>query len=322
MVMPISSAKWLVEGGLLASIVVVVAWIDIGGAVVDKILAVPLAFFVIRHGVRRGLVLLGAVAMASVGLFSAKWAIFFMLDDALVATALGLCFRHGVSVIKSVAVTSAVAFVLEVLLIVGMALVVELDLVQIADGCHDGFAAFHMELGRMLGSDLSEAEMAARGDRFGQQVLWEMPGVLLVWAIYRVTLNVMALRFVMQHLRMVVPVFRSFDQWRFPIWVLVVYAVSLVGRFADCGEWTMIVDVVGSNVNMVMGQALVVQAVSLLYYLSKHGYPALSKVWLPAALASYFVPLADVPLMFIGGADMIFDHRRVLARRRGDGERV
>ena len=131
-------ARPVVEGGLLAASLAVIAFFSMYIPYANLVWPLPIALVSARHGVRYG-VMTAVVSALVVGLLvHIMTGLFLFLSGGLVGVVLGECLRRGISAGKTVSVSTVLAF-LSNLLTIGLAMVImQIDLAQMNAEMQDG----------------------------------------------------------------------------------------------------------------------------------------------------------------------------------------
>lgn len=302
-------ARGVVEGGLLAASLAVIAFLSMYIPYANLVWPLPIALISARHGTRYG-VMTAAVGALVVGLMvHIMTGLFLFLSGGLVGVALGECLRRGISAGKTVSVATVLAF-LSNLLTIGLAMIVmQVDLAQM----HEEISAVIMqtvsEVGQMMSGDEAERQqMEAMGAEMVRTYMLLIPSGLAICGLVAAVLNFVLARSVMVRLGMPTVRFSPFEMWRFPSWVLYLFVLSLVGVYWG-NKWQHDeLIMLSANVQLITSFVLFMQGISLLRYIANRN-AFIKKIWWILVAIALFSQFFTIMLVTLGGIDMLMNYR-------------
>ena len=307
-------ARPVVEGGLLAASLAVIAFFSMYIPYANLVWPLPIALVSARHGVRYG-VMTAVVSALVIGLLvHIMTGLFLFLSGGLVGVVLGECLRRGISAGKTVSVSTVLAF-LSNLLTIGLAMVImQIDLAQMNAEMQDGIMQWVNMIGAMSDDETVRSQIEMLGQWLVQLYMLLMPSILLVCGLVTAVLNFVLARTVMVRLGMETVCFSPFEMWRFPSWTLYLFVLSLVGVYWG-NKWADEMMVMASgNVQLITSFVLFVQGASLLRYIANRNM-FVKKIWWILIVIALFSQFFTIMLVVLGGIDMLMNYRNFLEKQ-------
>lgn len=304
-------AKPMMEGGLLAALLVVIAVASIYIPFANIIWSLPIALIGARHGVRYS-VLTAAVGtiviMLSVHVLQG---LFLLLGGGLTGIVLGMCLHRRMSGAKTVWLTM-LASGLSLLALVGATMVMmQLDAMQFVSEMQSMILEATRELSQsMAGSDAERAEILALGEEMARMYVQLLPTGFVLYALLCTGMNLMLACAVMRRMQMEVPHYTPFAMWRLPGWVLYLFVLSLVGNYWGHKWLSDAMVVVAQNVQMLTLAALFMQGVAVLYYV-KCQNTFVRRIWWVLVLLGIISPVFEIAFVVLGGIDILVNYRKI-----------
>lgn len=304
-------AKPMLEGGLLAGLLVVIAVASIYIPFANIVWSLPIALIGARHGVRYSMLtaIVGTIVITlSVHILQGM---FLFLGGGLTGIVLGECLYRRMSGAKTVLLTM-IASGLSLLALVGATMVMmQLDAVQFIGEMQSMILEAMREVSQsMAGSDAERAEMLALGEEMEKLYVQLLPTGFVLYALLCTVVNLMLACAVMRRMQMKIPQYTPFAMWRLPGWVLYLFVLALVGNYWGHRWLSDAMVAVAQNVQILTLVALFMQGVAVLYYV-KCQNTFVRRIWWILVLLGIISPVFEIAFVVLGGIDILVNYRKI-----------
>lgn len=320
----------LVEGAMLAALLVVLYVLDLYTRVLVYVFPVPVAILVVRHDVRTGILATVAASLAVSGIVGAAAGVSLAVWVGLIGVTLGYCLANGfrpfptlaltsIAVLLAMLATFAAGFVLGDISYQEIARNVTQAVTQARESTLD-----RLEMLRLPQKDI-EAGMA-QFDAMVEMLKLTFPVAILGSAIVISAIAHSVSRWALAKLGYKVPAVPRFSRWRITwpwAWGFILGALlALLGGQLNSREMLFL----GSNLVTFFFYLFIVQGLAVAwFYIEKYNLGRAGK-W-AVVLLLLVVPFASPAISYLGLFDSWFDFRKVESRpqrpdmRRGGGTR-
>lgn len=313
-----ASTGQLVEGGILASITVILTlielYIPVIGLFITFVRAIPLMLLVIRHGLKLGVI--GAcVASVLVGMLAGPLkGIVVLISTTPIALVLGWCFREQKSSIVTL-IYGSIAAVFAKLAVIGIAIAfLKIDFIDTMLSSLREAIPISIELQRRMGADQAALDLLKTlMEQTEQVMLLLIPAIFIVGATAELYVTYRVAKVILSKLKYQADEFPLFRHWDLPKGFVVGWALSFTTWKAGAyffGTQALTYKF-GANGFLLFSIALFLQGLAVLNYYFHH-YQVSKPFRLMAIL--FILLTGSIPwfLVIYGGAyDMFFNFRRL-----------
>lgn len=318
-----NDVRALVEGAMFAAVSVVLVlvgvYLPVIGVFAMFFSPVPISIICLRHNLR--VAALGAlVATVVLALFTGPLSgLLYGLMVAITGMALGWSYQRRLPPGATAAVASAAAgFWLGISMLLPYLILRENPFTML-EKFMDQLISAVGQMPRAGGTEPSAKQMEAL-EALRKGIRHLFPAIFAGGAVATGVLNVLAAQAVLKRMGHFVRPLPPFQQWRFPRSVAYIYAANLFLSMAAPRLGSPLLQVVVSNVHMVLSWGFLIHGLSFGSYIM-----ARSRLPRPVSAIILVMALAFLPMIFImaGFAEALFDYRRLAtkdAERGGSGE--
>jgi len=310
----------MVEGGLLAAIAIIFAvisaYLPIIGAFVDLLWPVPIILLGVRHGYKWSIMATVVAGLLIAMLLHPLQAVSVVVGFGLIGIVLGYAFRMEFSPAKTM-LWGSIASLLSKVALLGIGAVVT------------GINPFTMQ-GDVMAQAVQQAVEVYRSFGMSEQDLANMtesmqtmidlmkiilPAGFVMASVVDTGFNFLIAKAVLKKLGHSIPDFPPFKNWTLPDYVVYFFVLALVMIYwGKSREITMLYNL-GLNIQVVASMLLLVQGLSLFYYIvDKYNLSRMMRgIILFLILTNGFFSQI---LIIAGAVDTIIDYRRLRAARK------
>lgn len=312
----------LVEGGILAAIAIVFAlasvYIPILGIVINMIWPVPFLLLGARHGLKMSLMCLAAAGIIISILINPLQGISSVLGLGFIGIALGYAIRHEFSPMKSMVVGVTSSFISKVVVILISIFVMGVNPItmqaEMAPAAID--QAMKVYEGFNVLSPEQLTEMRNMLDKTLGMLKYIMPAAFFLASVIDTYINFIIAGKILARMGKVVPSLAPFREWRLPIYIPAIYAVSMVLVSLYHTTPDNILYQIGANLNVITNVILLIQGISIVYFFIHHyQWPGIAKTILFILLFSS--QMVSQVIVFTGLLDSLFDYRKIANKKPG-----
>ncbi|MDF2500565.1 MAG: Protein of unknown function rane [Anaerosporomusa subterranea] len=311
--------KPMVESGILSAIAIlfaiISAYVPVLGAFVNIIWPVPLALLGARHGHKWSIMATVVAGLITAMLLHPLHAVSVVVGFALTGIVLGLCIRHGLGTVKTLAFGSLASLVSKIAVIGISMLVMGTNPLNLQDesmtkaleqviSIYRSFGMKEEDLGKM--SEMMKTTLGI------MKVI--LPAGFAIAAVFETWLNFIIARAVLKKLGHQFKPFLAFKYWSVPYATIYVWAISSgVALLAGMYKYELL-SKISLNIQILATVVLLCQGLALFYFLAeKYNLSRLVRnVILFLVLTNGILTQA---LMFAGAFDLIFDYRKLKESR-------
>ena len=313
----INKTSAMVQAGILAAVAIIMAlialYVPVIGMFVNFIWPLPIIVCGQKHGLKYSIMTLLVAGIIIAMISSPINAFFLVVIFGLVGLTLGECMRRKLKPVKLLLFGSIGAFTALMLNLLLAFLVLGIDPLAML------FSSFDQSLVQVeefyRNHNFSEEQIKQSVDGLKEMIRMMrivMPGAFVTFSPILAFVNYWAAKKVLMRLGESFEDFPPFTKLALPAWILFPYAASLAGvtyfySNQMLEHWGYKVCV---NVQTVCSLALVVQAISLIYwYVESKKKP---RWWADLGVgAFFFIPFFAQIAVYVGAFDMVFDYRDI-----------
>ena len=313
--------KPLTEGGILAAISVVMAltsiYVPLLGTIVAFIWPLPIIILVVRHGLRWGILASVVSGILIALLIHPMQAISMTVAFGLVGLVIGYNYRQGYGAFKSLLMAMAASIISKIAVLALGALLLNINPMSMQIDIMK--EAFSTSIDIYRSSGMSENEIAQLETNFKtglDTISLLFPIIIVMAGMLDAYINFIVSGRVLRRLGTLdLVTLKPFTQWRFSLWVVYLYAFSLIGMYWGPQLKSDLLFQVSLNANIFANLLGFVQGLTLLGYAADHyKLGKFIRVFGVIVLATngFFLQVISLTGLF----DIIFDIRRRMAARR------
>ena len=312
----------MVEGGLLAGIAIIFAiisaYLPVIGPFVNLLWPVPIILLGVRHGYKWSIMATVVAGVIIAMLLHPMQAVGVVVGFGLIGIVLGYAFRMEFSPSKTMLWGSVASLLSKAALLAIGAAVTGINPFAMQNDVMAKAVEQGVEVYRNLG--VAEQELAKMTE--SMQIMIDLlkvilPAGFIMASVVDTFLNFVIAKKVLKKLGHNIPDFPPFKNWTVPNYVLYFFAVALVMIYwGKSREITMLYNI-GMNLQMVTGMLLLMQGLSLFYYIvDKYNLSRMVRgIILFLILSNGFV---SQMVIFAGAIDTIIDYRRLRSPRKSE----
>lgn len=308
--MPNTKAKPMMEGGLLAALLVVIAVMSLYIPFANVVWSLPVALIGARHGVRYSVLtaVVGALLIA-LTVHLAEGVMLF-LGGGLTGIVLGACLARRLGGVKTLALTSVSSFVSLIVFIELTMVMMGVDLAGMIEQIQMSSASMVQDMAGMMSTEAEREAFVQMEKELMQMVVMLLPSGLVMYALVCAGVNLMLARAIMRRMQMEVSYFPPFARWRFSRAVLYLFVLSLVGVYWG-DKWNSdILISAAENVKSIMMWALLLQGASVLWFVKEKSV-LIGRIWWLVFLLAVISPIFTIALVVLGGVDILMNYRKI-----------
>lgn len=309
--MPNRQVKPLTEGGILTAVLVVLAMLSLYIPFVNMLWSLPIALIGARHGLRYSVLTSLVGAIATMVFVQVAQGVVLLLGGALTGIVLGSCLKRQMTGVKTFAWTAVAATVSTILLLGAMMVLLQTDVMQMGASLQEVVRETAREVAQnMASSEAERAQLEVLAEKLTHDFVLLLPSGLIAFGLLCALLNYTIVRVVMRRLNMAVADFPSFDRWRFPVWMLYLFVLSLVGIYWGDKWNSEMLFAVAYNTECIVRFFLFLQGISLLWYV-KGRNTLIGRIWWLPVLLAFVSPLVEIAFVVLGGIDIWMNYRKI-----------
>lgn len=313
-----SPARPLVESALLAALgalfILVTFYIPVLGTFATLVSPLPIAFAVIRHGPRWGVLSSIATLLVLLPILNPVYAVAFWVVFGTMGLALGYSVRRNFPAERTIGLMMGASIVGMAADLLATYIATGLTLRDLVEESIKAFTGAYEMSAKILGENpmLEEAIKAMTPDF----VMKVAPGSFFVSALFLAWLNYEVARRILPRFGYSAGPLRPFSRWIMPVitghlWILAYMGLYLQPAYADKLPFLA---VMAQNVFLAAGMILLLDAASVLcFFLMRAGFTAgMAGVFTALAVSmAYTNPLFLWLAQIFGMIDVLFDLRKV-----------
>lgn len=312
----------MVEGGLLAGIAIIFAvisaYLPVIGPFVNLLWPVPIILLGVRHGYRLSIMATVVAGVIIAMLLHPMQAVSVVVGFGLTGIVLGYAFRMEFSPGKTMLWGSAASLLSSVALLAIGAAVTGINPLAMQSDIMAQAVEQGVEVYRNMG--MAEQELAKITESMKTMIdLLKiiLPAGFIMASVVVTFINFVIAKTVLKKLGHNIPDFPPFRNWTLPDYVTYFFVVALVMIYwGKSKEITMLYNI-GMNLQMMTGMLLLVQGLSLFYYIvDKYNLSRVVRgIILFLILSNGFI---SQMVIFAGAIDTIIDYRRIRPPRKSE----
>lgn len=313
--------KPLTEGGILAAISVVMAltsiYIPLLGTVIAFIWPLPIIILVVRHGLRWGILASVVSGILIALLIHPLQAISMIIAFGLVGLVIGYNYRHGHGAFRSLFTAMGASVISKIAVIALGSIILNINPMNMQiDIMNEAFST-SMEIYR--GSGMNENELAEMEKNFKaglDTIRLLFPIIIVMAGMLDAYINFIVAGRVLKRLGTLnIVTLKPFAEWRLSLWVVYLYAFSLIGMYWGPQLKNDLLFQVSLNANLFANLLGFVQGLTLLSFAADR-----YKIGKLVRIVGVFILITNgfflQVISLTGLFDIIFDIRRRMAIRR------
>lgn len=308
--------KPMAEGGILSAIAVIMAltsiYVPIIGTVVAFIWPLPIIVLVVRHGIRWGIMASVVSSLLIAMLIHPMQALMMFIGFGLVGIVLGYNYRRGFGAFKSLFIGMLSSIVAKAA-VIGLSMLL-MNINPFATQLEVMDEAFKSSINIYRAAGMAEGELVKLEAELTQAlelVRLLFPLVLIFAGMLDAYINFTVAGKVLRKLGNETAELTAFKDWRMPLWVVYLYAFSLIGMYWGSTRELELLFRVSLNAN-IFGTVLgFLQGMTLMA--SAADRYKLATVWRVILLILFLTNGFFLQVIgFVGLFDIVFNYRRRL----------
>jgi len=311
----------LVEAGILASVSIVFAAINLYfpvlGIFANIVWPVPLILLGVRHGLKWSALCLLVTGVLIAIIISPLQSFLLVVGLGFIGITLGWALHSGKSALEAIAFGSVASFLSKIIVLAFSFFVMGVNPIDLSPenirAMIEEAIAFYREIG-MAEAVLEQVRQQLTMMLSLTQVL--LPVGFIFGSVFDTFVNFLVAKAILRRLGTFVPDITAFKNWVMPNIVLIAYGVSLLivnfNQEMPEGIWYK----VGLNLNFLVGLPLLLQGIAVFWYFAdKKNWPSFFKGLF--ILGLFLGPIISFGTLITGMFDFVFDFRKLRPNPRG-----
>lgn len=314
-----SRVKSMVESGILSSVAIlfaiISAYVPVLGALVNIIWPVPLVMLGVRHGYKWSCMATVVAGLIIAMLLHPLHAISVVAGFALTGIVLGLCIRHGLSIVKTLVFGSVASLISKVAVLGISMLVMGVNPLNLQDEAMGKALAQVIDMYRSFGmteESLGKMSEMLKSTLTIMKVI--LPAGFVLGAAFETWLNFIIARTVLKKLGHQFQPFLAFRYWTVPYATIYVWAIASGGMLLAEMYKLELLSTICVNTQVLATVVLLCQGLALFYFFAEKY--KLSRLTRNIILFIVFTNnILTQTLIFAGAFELIFDYRKLRESR-------
>lgn len=308
------NTKPIIEGGILAAIAIVMAllgvYLPIVGIVFIYTWSVPLVVLAVRHDFKWSLLTAVVITILTGILLSPLTSLSLMLIYGIFGISIGQFIKIGYTPLKTLVLSSIVSILsLSCYLILSFAFT-GLNPIEEQGQFVKQISATVVDVYQQANVPQEKIEeMKTITEKMSSDVKILFPLVIICFGFLSVWINYKIAAIILNRLGSFIEPIPSLANWRFSTIALYAYAFALIGLYWGTTRDIYLLKQLGFNVQQLANIIMLLQGLSLFYYLAKK-YNLSNVVWSIILILIFLNSFMIQALAIAGACDMIIDYRK------------